>query len=432
MSSRYLSVIAIFALTLVLVLYGCLFVRNEVILRDQQSQIHDLEKILTTLVDLNAPDESSIVGDFELKQAGHSRKRKSLDMEGEAKHLTLVKNRKKFLKFIQDEINKSLFNFYESKYPVLIPGPPGPPGKTGLTGPQGPPGINGQRGTRGRKGAQGIPGKTGVQGPPGLKGDRGEMGPIGLPGPRCLPGTKRETSDIITPQVKIPTPVFNANETTKIKLRYHDCSELYKSGERRSGVYKIQPKNHTPFPVYCDMTTDGGGWTVIQRRQDGSQDFYRNWNKYKTGFGNLTGEFWLGNDVIHLLTKRVQTTLRVELEDWGGIRVDVKYEDFYIDNELNKYRMRVGKYLGGLNDYDSLTQHNDMAFTTKDNDNDAHKRLNLAVVHKGAWWYYDDYSSNLNGLYGRNVGNWQGINWVNFKWHQTLRFTEMKIRPQSF
>ena len=103
------------------------------------------------------------------------------------------------------------------------------------------------------------------------------------------------------------------------------------------------------------MRTDGGGWTVLQRRQDGSVDFYRGWNDYKSGFGQLTAEFWLGNDKIHRLTAARPSTLRVELEDWNGVRVYAKYGKFYVGNEQAKYRLEVGSYSGTAGD--SLALH---------------------------------------------------------------------------
>ena len=65
------------------------------------------------------------------------------------------------------------------------------------------------------------------------------------------------------------------------------------------------------------MDTDGGGWTVFQRRQDRSVDFYREWNDYKRRFGNLNVEFWLGFDYIHWLLSLSPTgnELRVDLGD---------------------------------------------------------------------------------------------------------------------
>ncbi|XP_063416242.1 angiopoietin-4-like [Mytilus trossulus] len=71
-----------------------------------------------------------------------------------------------------------------------------------------------------------------------------------------------------------------------------DCTEL-KKYNKQSGVYKISAGNSKALKVYCDMTTDGGGWSIIQRHQDGNVDFQRTWPEYENGFGNLEGDYWL-------------------------------------------------------------------------------------------------------------------------------------------
>ena len=116
-------------------------------------------------------------------------------------------------------------------------------------------------------------------------------------------------------------------------LTLSDCSDLLKSGHTQSGLYSVNPDGRGHFTVYCDMHTDGGGWTVFQRSQDGSVNFYRGWNDYKAGFGQLTAEFWLGNDKIHRLTASKLSSLRVELEDWKGVQVYAKYDKFNIGDE---------------------------------------------------------------------------------------------------
>ena len=102
--------------------------------------------------------------------------------------------------------------------------------------------------------------------------------------------------------------------------------------------------------VLCDMTTDGGGWTVFQRRLDGSVDFYRGWKSYKNGFGNPNGEVWLGNDNLHRLTAAGDVTLRVELEDFGGDSRYAEYTTFKVADEGDKYRLLIGGYSGTAGD----------------------------------------------------------------------------------
>ena len=107
-----------------------------------------------------------------------------------------------------------------------------------------------------------------------------------------------------------------AHERTPLRT----CKDTLDQGFNESGVYTIDPGDgYGPFEVYCDMETDGGGWAVFQRREDGSVDFYRDWVDYKNGFGDLDKEFWLGLDKISRLTKESPQTIRFDLSDFDGI-----------------------------------------------------------------------------------------------------------------
>ena len=177
------------------------------------------------------------------------------------------------------------------------------------------------------------------------------------------------------------------------------------------------------------METDGGGWTAFQRRQDGSVDFYRNWTDYENGFGDLTGEFWLGLSKIHRLTKEGSNTLRVDLGDFEGNTAYANYSTFSISDGSTEYILTVGGYSGTARD--SLAYHNGRRFTTRDNDNDLQSGGNCAQYDTGAWWYNSCYSSNLNGLYfSTETTSDQGINWLHWK-STTLSFTEMKTRRNN-
>lgn len=100
-----------------------------------------------------------------------------------------------------------------------------------------------------------------------------------------------------------------------------DCSDIRALGNSASGVYRVYPGSlgrRIQADVYCDMTTPGGSWLVFQRRKDGSMDFEQTWNQYLNGFGNASGELWLGNEALYLLTSNHKYKLRIDMEDFEG------------------------------------------------------------------------------------------------------------------
>lgn len=128
-------------------------------------------------------------------------------------------------------------------------------------------------------------------------------------------------------------------------------SSAYYIAKGSTNVQKTTNLLSLYLQVYCDQNTTGGGWTVFQRRQDGSVDFYRGWNDYKRGFGNLEGEFWLGLDKIHRLTQAKRNRLHVELEDFEEKSAYAEYDYFAVGSEADKYRLTrdLGSYSGVKN-----------------------------------------------------------------------------------
>lgn len=215
----------------------------------------------------------------------------------------------------------------------------------------------------------------------------------------------------------------------------YDCASLYGKNYKISGEYKLPQDEFLGTPdltVFCDMETNGGGWTLIQRRKVGLTSFERDWKQYKQGFGSIRGDFWLGNDHIFRLTRQ-PSTLRIELEDWEGQKRYAEYGFFTMGNELNSYKLFLANYSGNAGD--SLRYHNNTNFSTKNKDND--KCLDdCASLRKGGYWYNCCTDSNLNGVYyrhGDHLKNTDGITW--YGWHgpnYSLKKVEMKVRPVGF
>ncbi|XP_068398760.1 fibrinogen gamma chain isoform X1 [Eschrichtius robustus] len=250
-------------------------------------------------------------------------------------------------------------------------------------------------------------------------------------------------------------------DTVKIRdTTGKDCQDIANKGARESGLYFIKPlKAKQQFLVYCEIDGSGNGWTVFQKRLDGSVDFKKNWIQYKEGFGHLspTGntEFWLGNEKIHLISTQstIPYVLRVQLEDWNGRTSTADYATFRVTGESDKYRMTYAYFIGGdagdaFDGYDFgedtsdkfFTSHNGMQFSTWDNDNDKFEG-NCAEQDGSGWWMNKCHAGHLNGIYYQGGtysktstpnGYDNGIIWATWKsrWY-SMKTTTMKLIPYN-
>ncbi|XP_053739151.1 angiopoietin-related protein 4 [Synchiropus splendidus] len=217
-----------------------------------------------------------------------------------------------------------------------------------------------------------------------------------------------------------------------------DCHELFLRGESNSGVYTIQPGDSEPFQVFCEMTADGG-WTVIQRRQDGSVDFDQLWQQYEKGFGNLNGEFWLGLEKMHSIAKDGGFILQVKLSDWASDLASVTLP-FQLGGQETKYSLRIQNtgIFSTLQSSLGADAADGLPFSTRDHDNDRKADSNCAKHLSGGWWFSNCGHANLNGRYfvspppKQRHQRKQGIFWKTWRGrYYPLKSSQMMIAPAA-
>ena len=127
------------------------------------------------------------------------------------------------------------------------------------------------------------------------------------------------------------------------------------------------------------------------------------------GFGDPSGNYWLGNDLLSQLTANNRYKLRFDLQQRrSGNWYYAEYSTFIVLSEADNYELVVGGFSGNAS-YDALgEQHNNGKFTTFDRDNDRVSSYNCAPSY-GGFWYRNCGGCHVNGASSTNTFSWSRL-----------------------
>ncbi|XP_019617703.1 PREDICTED: techylectin-5A-like [Branchiostoma belcheri] len=200
-----------------------------------------------------------------------------------------------------------------------------------------------------------------------------------------------------SPTTTAATPELVPAGTQQPTAAARDCTLLKKDKtDEKSGVKTLVLPDGQEYKAFCDFSSPGGPWTVIQRRQKtdaGKQvDFFKTWDEYRTGFGNPDGEYWIECQLF-----------------------------------MCYCRLKLGEYTGTAGD--ALYVHRDQPFSTKDREHDTLPTGNCASAYRGGWWYAKCFDANLNGDYSDDSeATLSSVSWVPWQGYRAIPYVEMKIR----
>ncbi|XP_017841577.2 fibrinogen-like protein 1 [Drosophila busckii] len=222
--------------------------------------------------------------------------------------------------------------------------------------------------------------------------------------------------------------ISSINDLAELTVKASSCMAYM----GHPGKYRIHLPGHMPYNVLCfDGKHEGKGWLMIQRRAFGNEDFDRDWDTYRDGFGSFDGDFFLGLHKIHHITKEQRQQLFIYMGTFDGKWFAASYDNFRVGSEDSEFKLEsLGAFRAFNNSRDELRYNERMKFTTRDRDNDLWPQGNCAT-HKrnGGWWYMDIKCSwcNLNGVYFKVKANSElGVTWTGW---DGLKSVHMLIRP---
>ena len=213
------------------------------------------------------------------------------------------------------------------------------------------------------------------------------------------------------------------------------CEDLYLDRVNCDGVYVILLKDEASR-VYCEIDESGGSTVIMRRGQFNDYpltSFKQNWHGYKKGFGNIDADFWLGLDKIHELTKNRNQMLEINLETFDGEQLTLRYNQFFVDDESNNYRLTLAEPALNANHAGLFLQHNGAPFVTADRND----KYNCARKYETGWWFLDIPQCHrvlLNGLFftqNSSPMDKDGIQWPGWLKKQYLKAVQMKIRERK-